>query len=38
VAACLEIPRARVAPMNAEKRSAAGQADVAVFLGADKIP
>ena len=38
VAACLGIPQDRVAPMTAEKRSASGQADVAVFLGADKVP
>jgi LytR cell envelope-related transcriptional attenuator len=38
VAACLEISPDRVAPMTARARSAAGQADVAVFLGADKVP
>jgi hypothetical protein len=38
VAACLEIRPDRVRPMTARTRSAARQADVAVFLGADRIP
>lgn len=38
VAACLEIRPDRVQPMTARARSVAGNADVAVFLGADKVP
>jgi hypothetical protein len=38
VAACLQISPDQVQPMTARARSAAGQADVAVFLGADRVP
>jgi hypothetical protein len=38
VAACLEIRPDRVRPMTAHTRSVAGNADVAVLLGADRVP